>query len=102
MGEIDMRICSLEGQPADDDLADRLPAVASGPPVSKLGDLWRLDHHRVFCGDALDRAAFAALMGEERSAVVFTDRPTTCRSMVTPVVSARSIIARSRWHRARW
>ena len=75
MGEIDMRICSLEGQPADDDLADRLPAVASGPPVSKLGDLWRLDHHRVFCGDALDRAAFAALMGEERSAVVFTDPP---------------------------
>jgi len=75
MGEIDMRICSLEGQPADDDLADRLPAVASGPPVSKLGDLWRLDHHRVFCGNALDRAAFAALMGEERSAVVFTDPP---------------------------
>ena len=75
MGEIDMRICSLEGQPDDDDPADQLPAVAAGPPVSKLGDLWCLGRHRVFCGNALDRAAFAALMGEERSAVVFTDPP---------------------------
>jgi DNA modification methylase len=74
-GEIDMRILSLEDQPQDDDLADRLPAAAAGPPVSKLGDLWRLDRHRVFCGNALDRAAFAALMGEERGAVVFTDPP---------------------------
>src|SRR6516162_10910132 len=75
MGEIDLRICSLEGQPQDDDPADRLPAVAAGPSVSKLGDLWRLDRHRVFCGNALDRAAFAALMGAERGAVVFTDPP---------------------------
>ena len=75
MGEIDLRICSLEGQPQDDDPADRLPAVAAGPSVSKLGDLWRLDRHRVFCGNALDRTAFAALMGEERGAVVFTDPP---------------------------
>src|SRR6516164_7357875 len=74
-GEIDMRILSLEDQPQDDDLADRLPAAAAGPPVSKLGDLWRLDRHRVFCGNALDRAAFAALMGEERGAVVFIDPP---------------------------
>ena len=31
MGEIDMRICSLEGQPDDDDPADQLPAVAAKP-----------------------------------------------------------------------
>jgi len=75
MGEIDLRILSLENQPEDDEPADRLPGVEAGPPVSKLGDVWRLDRHRVFCGNALDRAAFAALMGAERSAVVFTDPP---------------------------
>jgi DNA modification methylase len=74
MGEIDLRIWSLEDQSEDDDPADRVPRAA-GPPVSKLGDLWRLDRHRVFCGNALDHAAFAALMGAERGAVVFTDPP---------------------------
>jgi DNA modification methylase len=75
MGEIDLRIFSLEDQPEDKDPADRLPGVAAGPPVSKLGDLWRLDCHRLLCGNALDHAAFAALMGAERGAVVFTDPP---------------------------
>ena len=75
MGEIYLRIFSLEDQPEDKDPADRLPGVAAGPPVSKLGDLWRLDCHRLLCGNALDHAAFAALMGAERGAVVFTDPP---------------------------
>ena len=30
---------------------------------------------RVLCGNALDPAAFAALMGEERAAMIFTDPP---------------------------
>ena len=59
----------------DDDPADAVPEVAAGPPVSKIGDLWLLGRHRVLCGDALDPAAFAALMGEERAAMVFTDPP---------------------------
>src|SRR6516164_4735822 len=54
MAEIDLRIDSLEGQPQGDDPADRLPGVAAGPPVSKLGDLWRLGRHRLLCGSALD------------------------------------------------
>jgi DNA modification methylase len=37
--------------------------------------LWILDRHRVLCGNALDPAASAALMGEERAAMVFTDPP---------------------------
>jgi DNA modification methylase len=37
--------------------------------------LWILGHHRVSCGNALDPAAYAALMGEERAAMVFTDPP---------------------------
>ena len=51
------------------------PRSRPGPPISKIGDLWLLGRHRVLCGNALDPAAFAALMGEERAAMVFTDPP---------------------------
>jgi DNA modification methylase len=58
-----------------DDPADAVPELSLGPPVSKLGDLWVLGRHRISCGNALDPDAFAALMGEERAAMVFTDPP---------------------------
>ena len=80
MGEIDVRIASDEEPPEhDDDPADVVPEVPDGPALSKLGDVWDLDGHRVLCGSALDAAAFAALMGEERAATVFTDPPYNLR-----------------------
>jgi DNA modification methylase len=77
MGEIDLRIASLEDPPAEDkaDPADVVPEIAAGPPVSKPGDMWLLGPHRVGCGNALDPSAFTALMGEDRAAMVFTDPP---------------------------
>jgi DNA modification methylase len=76
MGEIDLRIASLEEPPEpDDDPADELPEVPAGPPLRKIGDLWALGRHRVLCGSALDAAAFVDLMGETRAAMVFTDPP---------------------------
>jgi ParB-like nuclease domain len=76
MGEIDLRIASLEDVPEPDaDPADILPEAIAGPPISRIGDLWELGRHRVLCGNALDPAAFAVLMGEERAAIVFTDPP---------------------------
>jgi DNA modification methylase len=76
MGEIDLRIASLEEPPRrDDDPADVVPEVSAGPPLTKYGDLWVLDRHRLLCGSALKTPAFAALMGEEQAAVGFTDPP---------------------------
>jgi DNA modification methylase len=76
MGEIDLRIVSLEEEPdAADDPADAIPELLARPPISKRDDLWHLGRHRVLCGDALDRVDFGALMGEERAAVAFTDPP---------------------------
>jgi DNA modification methylase len=77
MGEIDLRIASLEDPPAEDkaDPADVVPEIAAGPPVSKPEDMWLLGPHRVGCGNALDPSAFTALMGEDRAAMVFTDPP---------------------------
>ena len=57
MGEIDLRIASLE----DAARAGRrsrpisCPNRSAGPPVSRIGDLWLLGRHRVLCGNALDR-----------------------------------------------
>ena len=76
MGEIDFRIASLKGlSEADDDPADVLPDTPAGPPLSRVGDLWILGRHRVLCGSALDRHAFATLFGDEHAAMVFTDPP---------------------------
>jgi hypothetical protein len=76
MGEIDLRIASLEDTPAaGSDPADILPEVSVAPLVSKLGDLWLLGRHRVLCGNALDPETFTALMGQQRATMVFTDPP---------------------------
>jgi DNA modification methylase len=76
MGEIDLRIESLEDVPDwADDAADAVPDVSAGPAISKIGDTWILGRHRVLCDNALDPVAYAALMGDDRAAMVFTDPP---------------------------
>jgi DNA modification methylase len=76
IGEIDLRIASLDASPeADDDPADAVSAVSAGPPLSQLGDLWILGPHCVLCGNALDPEAFVRLLAGEHSAMVFTDPP---------------------------
>ena len=76
MGEIDLRIAHLDDPiEATDDSADRVPDPPTVLPLSKVGDLWLLGPHHLLCGDARDPAPFAALMGEERAAMVFTDPP---------------------------
>ncbi|MDO8431085.1 MAG: ParB N-terminal domain-containing protein [Candidatus Binatus sp.] len=74
MGEIDLRIEGLDS-PNEADEADDLSELPAGPPVTRVGDLWLLGEHRVFCGSALDAQAYAALMGAERADLVFTDPP---------------------------
>ncbi len=94
MGEIDPRITSREEVPDPaDDPADAVPEPSPGPRVSKLGDLWLLDCHRVLCGDALDHDVILGLMGEDRAALVLPIHPITCRLMAMRVASARSTIA---------
>ncbi len=77
IGEIDVRIESLEGE-ADDEEAP-LESLPSGPPVTRPGDLWQLGRHRVHCGSALDPNAYAALLGGEQANVVFSDPPYNVR-----------------------
>jgi hypothetical protein len=71
--EIDFRIQSLDVTDATDK-ADEFDA-ATGPAVSVAGDLWLLGRHRLYCGNALEMAAYATLMGDENATAVFTDPP---------------------------
>jgi DNA modification methylase len=65
----------IEGPLKATDRADEAAVPAEGPAVSRPNDLWLLDRHRIYCGSALDEAAYRALMDEDRAAVVFTDPP---------------------------
>jgi DNA modification methylase len=76
MGEIDLKIESVAGGAGDpDEEADALPSPATGPAVSRPGDLWLLNEHRVLCGNALDTRAYEALMAGKRATMVFCDPP---------------------------
>ena len=46
-----------------------------GPAVSRIGDLWLLDNHRLYCGSALDATAYDTLLETAKAAAVFTDPP---------------------------
>ena len=73
--EIDLRIEGLSIESDKPDAADSIPELSDQPAVSRLGDLWQLGSHRVFCGDSRELSAFDALMGGTKANVVFTDPP---------------------------
>jgi DNA modification methylase len=57
------------------DPADEIPPVASGPSITRPGDLWLMGEHRLLCGDARDRGVVQRLMAQEAAQLVFTDPP---------------------------
>lgn len=75
-GEIDV---ILEDAPhADNDPAiDPADEQIEPPvmPVTRTGDLWQLGGHRLLCGSSLDASNWAALLGNDVAAMVFTDPP---------------------------
>ena len=71
--EIDLLIQGLEEQD-DPEAVDEFTG-AEGPAVARPGDVWCLDEHRIFCGSALDPAAYSSLLVGERVGAVFTDPP---------------------------
>ncbi len=43
--------------------------------VTRLGDLWHIGVHRLYCGDARKVVSWEALLGEDRADIVFADPP---------------------------
>jgi DNA modification methylase len=76
MGEIDVLIEGLApASPGKDDPADAIPDSTAKPEVTRAGDLWVLDRHRVYCGDARNDSSYSAVMERRRAEMVFADPP---------------------------
>ena len=88
MGEIDLRIASLE-EPLEpeDDPADMVLDVPIGQPLSKIGDDWILGPHRVLLRQCPRSGGLRSVNGRRacRNDLLLT-RPTTCRSVPTQIL----------------
>lgn len=76
IGEIDAYIEGLS--PASQngpDPADTIPAADDSAPVTRAGDLWLLNRHRVLCGNSLNDSSFLRLMENRKATMVFVDPP---------------------------
>lgn len=71
--EIDLKIQGLDEENIDP--LDKIPEIEEVDIVSKLGDLWQLGNHIIYCGDSLNPESFSTLMGESRARMIFTDAP---------------------------
>jgi DNA modification methylase len=69
----EVREASPDPEPdADDEIP---PIMDPGSAITRRGDLWLLDRHRLLCGDSRQAATFAHLLQDERVDLVFTDPP---------------------------
>ena len=71
--EIDLTIESLN--PEEDDGANDLPEIGVDLPVAKLGDLWKLGRHFIYCGDATQPSSYESLLKNKRAHMIFADAP---------------------------
>jgi hypothetical protein len=66
----------LESNDEDDDsAADALPRGTDVQAVTKVGDLWDLGEHHLYCGSALEKSSYDILLAGDRAQMVFTDPP---------------------------
>ena len=72
IGAIDLAIAAANGD------HKREEKVPDGPPVSRVGDVWLLNQHRVVCGDACLPSTLATLMIGRQAQAVFADPPFGC------------------------
>ena len=75
MGEIDLCIENLAPGKHSSNDAEKVPLPEPGPAITQLGDLWLLDKHRIYCGDALVEASFSTMMKGDLASLIFTDPP---------------------------
>lgn len=63
----------------EQDPGDDVPEIVSNA-VSRRGEMWPLGRHRLRCGNAKSDSDMRMLMGRQRAAMVFTDRPFNVRT----------------------
>lgn len=70
--EIDLILQEAQVVPDKD---DELPEEEAGPVVTKSGDVWLLNEHRVVCANSLREESYSTVLGRRRAALVLTDPP---------------------------
>jgi DNA modification methylase len=60
-----------EIQPEPDDA----PAITEVEHRTKVGQLWKLGDHLLYCGDSTEESTFTRLMGDEKAHLIWTDPP---------------------------
>ena len=73
-GEIEFIIDALD-QAKTDALDDVAPSDPGIPVVTRHGDLWQLDGHRVLCADATQPESYARVLQGQLAQMVFADPP---------------------------
>jgi len=70
-------VLMAEGPDASQQEHDAEDMIPEPPdhPITRPGDLWALDKHRIFCGSCLAQPSWDRLMGAERAALCITDPP---------------------------
>lgn len=58
-----------------DDQEPPIELPGGGEAVSRLGDLWHIGPHRLYCGNARDAVSYEALLAGELAALIFGDPP---------------------------
>jgi DNA modification methylase len=74
-GEIDLILDSNIPKEASDPGDDLSEFALDGPAISKLGDLWQVGRHHLFCGNALERHSYAQVLQGDLAQMVATDPP---------------------------
>ncbi len=75
--EIDLVLAG--GETSLDAKANAAPEIDEiNPPVTRIGDLWFLDPHRVLCDDSCNAVSYDALMAGTQAAVLISDPPYNC------------------------
>jgi DNA modification methylase len=65
----------LGSTPSDAEEADDTVPELKARATTRLGDLWLLGGHKVYCGSALEEDSYHVLLGRERAQMVVTDPP---------------------------
>ena len=59
----------------EDDLENEEVPEPEEKPISKSGDVWILEKHKLICGDSTDQKTYQTLLGDELADMLFTDPP---------------------------
>jgi DNA modification methylase len=71
--QIDIILGAAADAKSDHHGDDNIPEP--GPAISRVGDLWFLGPHRLFCGNALEGTSHDRVLDGSKASLIFTDPP---------------------------